>query len=62
MGHGSGSGLLLVAQIFLLVLNYVYKWNLPWYYLWLPLVTSIILLVIGVVILIIGFLISTRFV
>jgi len=53
MANEIGGSLIIVCQIALLVGNYVYKWNLPWYYLWLPLLISVVLLVIGVIIFII---------
>ncbi len=36
-GSGVGGTLILITQVVLLVLNYIYAWNLPWYILFAPL-------------------------
>lgn len=51
---GVGGVLLFITQIALLVGNYVYQWNLPFYILWAPVLSFIILLVIFAIVVIIG--------
>ncbi len=58
MSSGAGLALLVIAQAALLVLNHLYKWNLPWYLLWSPLLIVVLIFLAMALIFVVGLIIA----
>jgi hypothetical protein len=58
MANEIGGSLIIVCQIALLVGNYVYHWNLPWYLLFCPLLLSFGLIILVIAAVLIGLIIA----